>query len=189
MFNKDLHNLVWFFVKSGLANPERVQPPNCKILVFAYLYAFQTPFHEHQNKNSISHYIYIFFISSKVYNCAVHTGFEKIYNFFILGGWICHDSSSCLERSIRENKFMSSDNWETVKSVGGILSADPQENPYFADANHVFVPYCSSDSWSGTVSHKNEDGFNFMGRHIVREVIRELSEYQVRLLLSNLKIG
>ena len=80
---------------------------------------------------------------------------------------------------------MSSDNWETVKSVGGILSADPQENPYFADANHVFVPYCSSDSWSGTVSHKNEDGFNFMGRHIVREVIRELSEYQVRLLLSN----
>ena len=82
---------------------------------------------------------------------------------------------------------MSSDNWETVKSVGGILSADPQENPYFADANHVFVPYCSSDSWSGTVSHKNEDGFNFMGRHIVREVIRELSEYQVRLLLFHLK--
>ena len=117
----------------------------------------------------------------------LNIGFENIFYFIYLGGWICHDSSSCLERSIRENKFMSSDNWETVKSVGGILSADPQENPYFADANHVFVPYCSSDSWSGTVSHKNEDGFNFMGRHIVREVIRELSEYQVRLLLFHLK--
>jgi hypothetical protein len=62
--------------------------------------------------------------------------------------------------------------------VGGILSADPLENPHFADANHVFVPYCSSDSWSGTATKKNQDGHTFMGSHIVREVIRELSDFQ-----------
>ena len=72
---------------------------------------------------------------------------------------------------------MSSDGWQIVKSVGGILSADPEENPHFANANHVFVPYCSSDSWSGT-AEKNQNGFAFMGRHIVREVVHELSDSQ-----------
>ncbi len=42
---------------------------------------------------------------------------------------------------------MSSDHWPSVRKVGGILSDDRGENPHFADANHVFVPYCSSDSW------------------------------------------
>ena len=73
---------------------------------------------------------------------------------------------------------MSSEDWPTERSIGGILSADPEENPYFSDANHVFVPYCTSDSWSGTASHRNKDGFTFMGRHIIREVIRQLSDYQ-----------
>ena len=73
---------------------------------------------------------------------------------------------------------MSSDGWQSVQSVGGLLSADPHENPHFSDANHVFVPYCSSDSWSGTASTRNEDGFTFMGREIIREVVKELSDYQ-----------
>ena len=72
---------------------------------------------------------------------------------------------------------MTSDTWPTVRSVGGILSADPSENPHFYDANHVFVPYCSSDSWSGTASEPI-NGFRFMGRHIISEVIKELSDYQ-----------
>ena len=100
-----------------------------------------------------------------------------IYDFFS-GGWICHDSTSCKERRLQQNHLMSSENWETEKSIGGILSGDPKENPQFWDANHVFVPYCTSDSWSGTASHRNEDGFTFMGRQIIREVIKELSDFQ-----------
>ncbi len=69
------------------------------------------------------------------------------YIITVLGGWICHDEHSCAERAAREPHRMSSDRWPSVKTVGGILSADPLENPHFADANHVFVPYCSSDSW------------------------------------------
>ena len=90
---------------------------------------------------------------------------------------ICHNEQSCNERMAREAYLMSSNNWSPEKSVGGILSADPEENPYYSDANHVFVPYCSSDSWSGT--KKGHSGnLAFMGRHIISEVIKELSSYQ-----------
>ena len=73
---------------------------------------------------------------------------------------------------------MSSDRWPSVRAVGGILSADPSENPHFADANHVFVPYCSSDSWSGTKKDAGADDANvFMGSLILAEVVRELADY------------
>lgn len=31
----------------------------------------------------------------------------------------------------------------------GILSWNPEENPFLFSANVVYVPYCSSDAWSG----------------------------------------
>ena len=70
--------------------------------------------------------------------------------------------------------------------ISGLVSADPKKNPHFAEANHAFVPYCSSDSWSGTASNKNSEGLTFMGRHIVKEVITELSHSQQ--LLSSREI-
>lgn len=78
---------------------------------------------------------------------------------------------------------MSSDRWPSVQAVGGILSADPAENPHFADANHVFVPYCSSDAWAGYSKAKRGKGnLSFMGGYIVREVIRELADFQQLLV-------
>lgn len=59
--------------------------------------------------------------------------------------------------------------------VGGILSPMENDNPYWHDANHVLVPYCSSDSWSGTKVHPEvRDGWSFMGSLIVRQVIADL---------------
>ena len=84
---------------------------------------------------------------------------------------------------------MSSDSWPPEKSIGGILSADPAENPHFADANHVFVPYCSSDSWSGTANEPDENGFRFMGRQILTEVITELSDYEQLLFGEELYLA
>ena len=89
---------------------------------------------------------------------------------FLEGGWICHDEESCSGRASREHYRMSSDRWSSEKTVGGILSADPDENPHFADANHVFVPYCSSDAWSGTQKGNGDDRPAFLGHYIVREV-------------------
>ena len=81
---------------------------------------------------------------------------------------------------------MSSDRWPSVKTAGGILSADPEENPHFSNANHVLVPYCSSDAWSGYATGrpaspeaaKNTGDLSFMGGNIIREVIRELADFQ-----------
>ena len=90
--------------------------------------------------------------------------------FCLSGGWICHDEASCSGRASRESYRMSSDRWPSVKAVGGILSADPAENPHFAEANHVFVPYCSSDAWSGTQKGDGDKRPSFLGHYIVREV-------------------
>ena len=83
---------------------------------------------------------------------------------------------------------MSSDRWPSVKTIGGILSADSDENPHFSDANHVFVPYCSSDSWSGTRKGSSNER-SFMGSYIVREVIKELSEYNQLLFGEELYLA
>lgn len=60
-----------------------------------------------------------------------------------------------------------------ARLVGGLLSPRVEENPYWHDANHIFVPYCSSDSWSGT-SDKPEEQWAFMGALIVRQVMTDL---------------
>ncbi|XP_014677628.1 PREDICTED: palmitoleoyl-protein carboxylesterase NOTUM-like, partial [Priapulus caudatus] len=39
----------------------------------------------------------------------------------------------------------------------GILSADPEENPDYWNANTVMIPYCSSDSWSGAKPAAEKD--------------------------------
>ena len=101
------------------------------------------------------------------------------------GGWICYDDKSCRQRASRENRRVSSNHWPAFHAVkGGILSSDERLNPHYADANHVYVPYCSSDSWSGTyVSPDPSKKPSFLGALIVREVVRELIEYQ-QLLFS-----
>lgn len=39
----------------------------------------------------------------------------------------------------------------------------------------MFVPYCSSDSWSGTkIKPDTRDGLRFMGSLIVRQVVADL---------------
>jgi O-palmitoleoyl-L-serine hydrolase len=71
--------------------------------------------------------------------------------------------------------LMTSTTWTETREVGGILSPLASENPYWYNANHVFVPYCSSDSWSGSRSKpESRDSFRFMGSLIVRQVMADL---------------
>ena len=99
---------------------------------------------------------------------------SKKWVIFLEGGWYCYDEQSCETRWLRMRTFMSSYRWPAVKTVGGILSSDQEENPHFADANHVFLPYCSSDSWSGTARSGPDSKFAFLGSDIVTEVVRDL---------------
>ncbi|XP_009322879.1 PREDICTED: protein notum homolog [Pygoscelis adeliae] len=56
----------------------------------------------------------------------------------------------------------------------GILSSQPEENPHWWNANMVFIPYCSSDVWSGASSKSEKNEYAFMGALIIQEVIKEL---------------
>jgi hypothetical protein len=97
---------------------------------------------------------------------------------FLEGGWFCFDEASCEARWHRLRTLMSSDRWPSVKTAGGILSSDRAENPHFADANHVLLPYCSSDTWAGTAWRRPGHRFSFLGAEIVREVVRELFSWE-----------
>ncbi|XP_063613318.1 palmitoleoyl-protein carboxylesterase NOTUM-like [Penaeus indicus] len=90
-------------------------------------------------------------------------------------GWYCFDRASCEHRWHQLRPLMTSQRWPETRQVGGILSPDPEENPHWWTANHVFVPYCSSDSWAGTRRAADGSGeFSFMGSVIVEKVIEQL---------------
>lgn len=58
--------------------------------------------------------------------------------------------------------------------MGGILSSSAEENPFWWNANHVFIPYCSSDIWSGDSPASSAGDLSFLGSRIVEQVITEL---------------
>ncbi|KAK7471568.1 hypothetical protein BaRGS_00035796, partial [Batillaria attramentaria] len=95
-------------------------------------------------------------------------------------GWFCFDQASCAERRRLMPDFMSSRKWPRHRKGTGILSWDPEENPYHYQANMVLIPYCSSDSWSGTKNKTKSEDFAFMGSLIVEEVIKKLMKKGLR---------
>nr|CAG4636854.1 EOG090X02ZJ [Ceriodaphnia reticulata] len=99
---------------------------------------------------------------------------SKRWIVFLEGGWYCYDKRSCESRWSRLRGFMTSNMWPDTRQVSGILSPDPEENPYWWNANHVYVPYCSSDSWSGSSPAGSTSRFAFMGSIILQEVLRDL---------------
>ena len=86
------------------------------------------------------------------------------------GGW-CYDSVSCKKRSPDQR---SSKKWAAIYDAAGLFDAT---DPRFAEANLVYVGYCSSDAYAGngTVS---DFGFSFAGRAIVRAVFDDLMAEQ-----------
>ncbi|XP_033159404.1 palmitoleoyl-protein carboxylesterase NOTUM [Drosophila mauritiana] len=103
---------------------------------------------------------------------------SKKWIVLLEGGWHCFDVRSCRSRWMRLRHLMTSSQWPETRDVGGILSPHPEENPYWHNANHVLIPYCSSDSWSGTRTEPDtsdrENSWRFMGALILRQVIAEL---------------
>lgn len=96
---------------------------------------------------------------------------------YLEGGWYCFNDVSCTNRmnTPGADSLTSSKNWLTKRRGFGILSPSAVENPTWYNANHVLVPYCSSDAWSGNVSRAESGGkFSFMGYRIIDEVVQEL---------------
>ncbi|XP_019615082.1 PREDICTED: palmitoleoyl-protein carboxylesterase NOTUM-like [Branchiostoma belcheri] len=119
---------------------------------------------------------------------------SKRWLLFLEGGWYCFDQASCRNRwANMPRNLMSSKGWPDRKKGSGILSPDPEENPYWWNANTVYVPYCSSDVWSGASPRRDKDDFAFMGALILQEVLRELLPLGLQnsktLLLSGSSAG
>ena len=122
---------------------------------------------------------------------------------YLQGGLWCYDQDSCMERAAKGPQQISSSEWSTTMSQGGIFDANATENP-FAAANKVFVPYCTSDAWLGDQSPAQTQaayGFNwsFRGRRVLHAVFTALqAEYglgaapgepQHRMLLGGCSAG
>ncbi|XP_045107304.1 palmitoleoyl-protein carboxylesterase NOTUM-like [Portunus trituberculatus] len=94
---------------------------------------------------------------------------------FLEGGWYCFDRESCEQRWHRLRPLMTSRGWQETRTVGGVLSPHPEDNPHWWTANHVLVPYCSSDSWAGTRwAEEGSGSWSFLGSVIVEQVVRAL---------------
>ncbi|XP_041434110.1 palmitoleoyl-protein carboxylesterase notum1' isoform X2 [Xenopus laevis] len=93
---------------------------------------------------------------------------------FLEGGWYCISRENCDIRYDTMRSLMSSRAWPPSKTASGILSTQPEENPHWWNANIVFIPYCSSDVWSGVSPKTEKSGYAFMGSLIIQEVVKEL---------------
>ncbi|KAL9969046.1 hypothetical protein ACROYT_G021210 [Oculina patagonica] len=100
---------------------------------------------------------------------------SKRWIVYLEGGEFCDSAASCDERYKNMKELMSSRHWSKTKEGNGILSTDPSENPSWWNANHVYIPYCSSDAWSGNASRwETGERFSFLGTRILEKVIKEL---------------
>ncbi|XP_051904239.1 palmitoleoyl-protein carboxylesterase notum1a isoform X1 [Hippocampus zosterae] len=94
---------------------------------------------------------------------------------FLEGGWYCFNKENCDSRYETMRRLMSSSKWPQSKTGTGILSPLPEENPHWWNANMVYVPYCSSDAWSGAAAKTEQrGGYAFMGSLIIQETVKAL---------------
>jgi len=109
------------------------------------------------------------------------------------GGGFCYDETSCTDRAKNSPDLTSSKNYPDQINGTGMLSTLSTENPFWYDAQHVLIKYCSSDSFSGNNSNSIL-GWKFMGSHIARSVfdhlIRRRGLHMARqLILSGTSAG
>eukprot|EP00794_Sanderia_malayensis_P000579 gene579-1239_t len=94
---------------------------------------------------------------------------------YLEGGGYCYNKETCKQRKYMSKYFslVSLRPSSKDKLVSGILSTNKNTNPLWWNANHVYVPYCSSDIWTGN-NRSNGKGFSFLGARIIDAVVDDL---------------
>nr|CAH8871774.1 unnamed protein product [Trichobilharzia regenti] len=125
------------------------------------------------------------------YRPAKHTT-VKNWIVFLEGGWYCFDAETCFLRESNAFSLFSSKFWPKTRSLGGILSSDSNANPYYHEYHSVFIPYCSSDLWTGKMANQSGD-FYFHGSRILAAVIDDLpwhnAAYTEKVVFSGSSAG
>lgn len=88
------------------------------------------------------------------------------------GGW-CYDEPSCIARMQSTPGMMSSKAFPSTYEVSGVFSQDSNINPHFHDATYMYIPYCTSDSFSGSRNASAETfGWHFQGKAVLKHAIQ-----------------
>ncbi len=98
--------------------------------------------------------------------------------FHMQGGGLCVEGIDCSHRL--KTDLGSSKNWASTKNIGtdgmeDILKSDKEINPRFHAYNHVFLPYCTGDTWTGNRTSKTLFGFHFFGHRNLRATVAHLN--------------
>jgi len=100
---------------------------------------------------------------------------------YLQGGMWCWSIESCNARWAAAPFEMSSVNWTSTLSVGGIFAINTS-NP-FVNSNRAYLAYCSSDAWVGAApASAATGGYAFMGQAILEAAINDMT---TRLGLSS----
>ena len=100
---------------------------------------------------------------------------------FLQGGGLCVEPIDCIIRKNNSEGRGSSSYWESTFNPGesglqDIVSDDPNINPYFYNFNHVYLRYCSGDTWTGTRTSFDLSGLWFSGHNNIKATIDHLNK-------------
>ncbi|CAF0780097.1 unnamed protein product [Didymodactylos carnosus] len=120
-----------------------------------------------------------YFLSTKTeqHTFNIHVQSRR-WLIFLDGGWYCHDLSTCEKRQLINPLLTSSKQSKDYRYGSGILSSSSDESGPFTNYNIIYIPYCSSDLWTGTMnsSSSNSNQIQFSGYNILKSVLYDLYE-------------
>ncbi len=110
--------------------------------------------------------------ASGYYAEAGKAGATTSWIIVLQGGAWCSTAQDCAGRGAA---LTSSSTWAATIGPNGALSGNATSNPHYAQANRVFVPYCTSDVFSGDrPAVPSVSNFQFRGRKVLAAVISDL---------------
>merc|ERR1719401_40459 len=110
-------------------------------------------------------------------------GRTNVWVVYLQGGGGCQSETECDGWSKSKETRGSSANWQAEEVGEKVQDPDPEKNPVFYDAHHVWVPYCTGDNHFGQVSVIDsvsaEWGSYYFDRHLnLKAILAHLQEEQ-----------
>ena len=95
---------------------------------------------------------------------------------YLEGGGACFDPESCINRCTVDSPQLCTQDQALVKNfTGSIWSEDEEENPGMHTSYKVYVPYCTSDIYTGRRdADEISAGYAFHGKFVVEAVVEDL---------------
>ena len=146
------------------------------ILVAVAITAEAVPLHKYQVRNAAQRQAVCNDGTPAVYYFRPGSG-SGINNWviFLGGGAFCFSVQSCDLRWRQSPELMTSRGKPATLQLDGLLSDSPAANPDFYNANHVVVPYCTSDLWSGDREGSQATReWEFRGIRVFRALVQDL---------------